>query len=155
MNDAESAQVRIDPRGSARRSPTAGNCGQGSKWLHPTTRRRIYERDGWKCVWCHVEVERPTLPEDGILVRGGIIHQASIDHVVPRSRGGSNRPSNLITCCARCNAKRGERSVPTFAEALVWPVWGVLGAKVAEEVARIERRVRAAQRRKLPRIENA
>lgn len=135
------AAVRIDPRGSARRSPTAGNRGQGGKWLHPATRVRIYARDEWRCVWCTNEVERPLLPEDGILVSGGVILQASIDHVVPRSRGGSNHPTNLITCCSRCNAKRGHRSVPEFA------------SFIACELAQIDvivRRVRNAQRRKLP-----
>ena len=125
-------------RSSARRSPTAGNRGQGSKWLRRTTRLRIYMRDGWCCVWCCCKVERPVLPEDGIPVGGGIIRQASIDHVVPRSRGGSNSPDNLITCCATCNAKRNDLSVPAFAEVLDWSSAPV-----------IVRRVRAAQKRKL------
>jgi hypothetical protein len=137
-----------DPRGSARRSPTAGNRGQGGKWLHPTTRRRIYERDGWRCVWCCAQVERNAV---------GIVRQATIDHVIPRSRGGSNRASNLITCCSLCNAKRGHRSVPAFAVALcgvsdqVPPVLvGYL--RHLEPIKMIVRRVRAAQRRKLPTI---
>lgn len=141
--------IRIDPRGSARRSPTAGNRGQGSKWLHPTTRLRIYERDGWRCVWCDTTVERPTLPEDGILVRGDIIRQASIDHVVPRARGGSNAHTNLITCCAYCNARRGDRSVPGFAAVACDDLY-LTNASYFAGIRRIVRRVRNAQRRKLP-----
>ena len=126
---------------TSRRSPTAGNRGQGGKWLHPTTRLRIYARDGWRCVWCTCEVERSTQPEDGILVRGDIIRQASIDHVVPRSRGGSNTASNLITCCAHCNPRRGDRSVFGFAALLF---------STREQIRACVLRVRAAQRRKLP-----
>ena len=144
--------VQIEPprRSSARRSPTAGNRGQGSKWLSKVTRRRIYERDGWRCVWCHAKVEQPTLPEDGILVSGGIIRQASIDHVVPRSRGGSNSPSNLITCCAQCNAKRGHRSVPAFAAMIAETHGCGCGECLVRAPDVIVRRVRAAKKRNLP-----
>lgn len=144
--------VQIEPprRKVTRRGPMAGNRGQGSKWLWPSTRRRIYERDDWRCVWCTEKVEQPTLPEDGILVSGGIIRQASIDHVVPRARGGSNDPRNLITCCAQCNAKRGHRSVPAFAKAIAETHGCGCGGCHVDSIAVIVRRVRAAKRRRLP-----
>lgn len=143
------ATQRIDPRGSARRSPTAGNRGQGGKWLNPRTRRRIYERDGWKCVWCscHVTIGLRILkPELRELLHSG---DASIDHVVPRSRGGSNNPRNLITCCVTCNAKRCHRSVPAFAALRVTDDT-LYGHHDCALIDRIVRRVRNAQRRKLP-----
>jgi|688.fasta_scaffold583313_2 hypothetical protein len=31
----------------------------------------------------------------------------SIDHVVPTSRGGSNRMENLVKCCHQCNSRKG------------------------------------------------
>lgn len=140
-----------DPRGSARRSPTAGNRGQGSKWLHPTTRRRIYERDGWRCVWCCVGVAKigvsgaEGVSVDDIVFADGLqIRQASIDHVVPRARGGSNAHTNLITCCVKCNARRNHRSVPEFAAALC------VATIRFESPKEIMRRIRNAQRRKLP-----
>jgi 5-methylcytosine-specific restriction endonuclease McrA len=143
------AAARIDPRGSARRSPTAGNREQGGKWLHPTTRRRIYERDHWQCVWCmcHVTIGLRILnPELRELLHS---RDASIDHVVPRSRGGSNNSSNLITCCVTCNAKRGDRSVPAFAMFRVTDN-ALYGHYERERINKIIRRVRNAQRRKLP-----
>jgi 5-methylcytosine-specific restriction endonuclease McrA len=150
MNSA--ATARVDPRGSARRSPTAGNRGQGSKWLHPTTRRRIYERDRWRCVWCRCEVAQlgmrgvKGVSVEGVVFTDGLqLRQASIDHVVPRTRGGSNNSSNLITCCVACNAVRGDQSVPEFARHQA--CWSEPPAMV------IVRRVRNAQRRKLPVLE--
>lgn len=124
----------------------SGNREQGSKWLHPPTRLRIYERDDWHCVWCMCPVERPRLPEDGILVRSGDIRQASVDHVIPRSRGGSNNAGNLITCCAQCNTKRRNKSVEEFARELAFDSPQIEGTAAAA----IVRRVRAAQGRKLP-----
>jgi len=50
----------------------------GSKWIWPNTRRRIYKRDGWRCVWCQRDVRS---------VRKA---QRTLDHVLPRSLGGTN-----------------------------------------------------------------
>lgn len=33
---------------------------------------------------------------------------ATIDHVIPRCRGGTNHPSNLVLCCRGCNDVKGE-----------------------------------------------
>lgn len=147
------ATRRIDPRGSARRSPTAGNRGQGSKWLHPTTRRRIYERDGYCCVWCGIGVAPlsrwAAFSGDSSYrdICADIDSGATVDHVVPRARGGSNEHTNLITCCSRCNAKRNHRSASAFAAELCR--YG------SYDAAYLMRRVRNAQRRKLPVISRA
>lgn len=84
-------------RSADRRSPVAGNAGQGMKWIRHTTRRRIYWRDGMCCVYC------------------GSGYNLSLDHVVPRAKGGSNRPSNLLTACLACNERRGETPLLIFA----------------------------------------
>ncbi|AXK76425.1 HNH endonuclease [Mycolicibacterium neoaurum] len=51
-------------------------------------RKYVYERDGFRCVWCNA-VERLTL-----------------DHVVPWSAGGSDHVDNLRTLCWDCNGHR-------------------------------------------------
>jgi len=66
----------------------------GSKWIWPATRKRIYARDGHACVHCG---EREDL---------------TLDHITPRSRGGSNKPTNLVTACRRCNTARGPSEYP-------------------------------------------
>jgi len=66
----------------------------GSKWIWPATRRKIYERDGWACVHC------------------GNDRELTLDHITPASRGGSHRPTNLVTACRNCNTARGARELP-------------------------------------------
>jgi 5-methylcytosine-specific restriction endonuclease McrA len=56
------------------------------------SRRVLFARDGWQCVYCGSESTRLTL-----------------DHVVPRSRGGTSVWENVVTSCAPCNHRKGDR----------------------------------------------
>src|SRR4051795_4677482 len=56
------------------------------------SRRALFARDGWRCVYCGSSSGRLTL-----------------DHVVPRSRGGDSVWENVVTSCAPCNMKKGNR----------------------------------------------
>lgn len=90
------------------RGKTAGNKGQGSKWITPKRRRQIYDRDGWKCVWCqsHVcNIPKCTKHTD----------IATLDHIIPRCCGGTNESTNLITACMKCNRLRGNSYWHDFA----------------------------------------
>lgn len=88
-----SGERAMNARPSSRRSPHAGNRGQGGHWIRERTRARIYARDNHCCIWCGVAVT-PKL-------------SACLDHVIPRERGGSNRHTNLVTSCFACNEARG------------------------------------------------
>ncbi len=56
------------------------------------SRRALFARDGWRCVYCGTAAGRMTL-----------------DHVVPRSRGGESVWDNVVTACAPCNLRKGDR----------------------------------------------
>ena len=58
------------------------------------SRRALFARDGWSCVYCGTAGGRLTL-----------------DHVVPRSRGGDSGWENVVTACAPCNLRKGDRSL--------------------------------------------
>lgn len=62
-------------------------------------RRNIFARDGNRCQYCG---KRFTTSE------------LSLDHVVPRSRGGDTTWENIVCSCVRCNVKKGGRT-PTEA----------------------------------------
>lgn len=78
---------------------------QGSRWIRRERRLAIYLRDGLACSYCGATVE-----EDGVVL--------SLDHVIPVSKGGTNRSSNLVTACRKCNSVRGDRDVAEFAQAV-------------------------------------
>lgn len=62
-----------------------------SRRLNPN-RNRIYKRDGHQCVYC------------------GSHKNLTIDHVLPKSRGGTNDWNNLVTSCVKCNLKKADRT---------------------------------------------
>lgn len=70
----------------------------------PCTRERRYlremviYRDGPQCFWC----EAP-LPDGS---------ERTLDHLVPRSLGGSNDAKNLVLSCRPCNEDRGAKVAP-------------------------------------------
>ncbi|MEB3228453.1 MAG: HNH endonuclease [Synechocystis sp.] len=59
----------------------------------PLTRRNLLERDRHTCQYCNYKGEQLTL-----------------DHVIPRSRGGGDTWENLVAACVRCNIKKGNRT---------------------------------------------
>jgi len=74
----------------------------GSHWLRPTTRLAIYLRDNFACVYCEKDLKR---------VKSKL---RTIDHIIPRENRGSNHPTNLVTCCKRCNDLKGTKLALDF-----------------------------------------
>ena len=60
----------------------------------PFSRRNLYRRDGNCCQFCGRRF--PT-------------HELSIDHVIPRSRGGRTNWENCVLACIPCNVRKGSR----------------------------------------------
>ena len=56
----------------------------------PLTRRAIFARDAGRCVYCDAPA-------------------TSIDHVIPRSRGGRHAWDNVVSSCRRCNHVKADR----------------------------------------------
>jgi 5-methylcytosine-specific restriction endonuclease McrA len=54
------------------------------------TKREIFRRDGYTCQYCGRQAAHLT-----------------IDHIIPRHRGGQHRWDNLVTACAACNRHKG------------------------------------------------
>jgi len=52
-----------------------------------------YSRQKGKCYWCNVKLN----------------NKYHVDHIVPLSRGGSNRPDNIVCACPHCNDSRGAK----------------------------------------------
>lgn len=61
--------------------------------------RAVYERDGWVCGICTEPVDREASWPDPL--------SASLDHVMPVSRGGTHSPDNAQCAHLICNVRKG------------------------------------------------
>lgn len=59
-------------------------------------RRNLWRRDKRRCQYCGMEPE----PDE-----------ITIDHIVPKSKGGESEFENCVLCCMKCNLKKGNRSL--------------------------------------------
>lgn len=58
----------------------------------PLTRRNIMHRDHYTCQYCGKKADM------------------TIDHVIPKSRGGKDKWDNVVAACLRCNISKGNRT---------------------------------------------
>ncbi len=65
------------------------------------SKRNVLVRDRFRCAYCGKKSARLT-----------------IDHIIPRSRGGRTNFENCVACCRACNIRKGSR---TPREAFMFP----------------------------------
>ncbi len=58
------------------------------------TKKSLWHRDAGECQYCSKNVT---------------ISNATIDHVIPKSKGGGHTWENLVIACSKCNGKKGDR----------------------------------------------
>ena len=58
------------------------------------TRREVFIRDNFTCQYC-----------------GRQSHDLTIDHIIPRSKGGPHTWENLVSACKPCNHRKGGKSL--------------------------------------------
>ena len=56
------------------------------------SRQNVFKRDGQKCQYC------------------GSSKDLTLDHVIPKSKGGKSTWNNLVTACKKCNSLKGDKS---------------------------------------------
>lgn len=67
------------------------------------SRRGVLVRDNYVCIYCGVK--------PGSIYKGKVLNKRdfSIDHIVPRSRGGRDTWTNTACACSYCNHRKGDR----------------------------------------------
>lgn len=63
--------------------------------VRPLSKKNLFHRDRGKCAYCGTQLTVKT---------------ATIDHIVPRSRGGKTRWENVVLSCSKCNESKGDRT---------------------------------------------
>ena len=57
--------------------------------------------NGVKCAYCHRKY-------DDIKVK------RTVDHIIPKSKGGETTPNNVLICCGTCNVDKGNENVEDY-----------------------------------------
>lgn len=85
------------------------------------SRRAVFVRDEHRCQYCGGDAD-------------------SIDHVVPRSRGGGEEWDNLVAACRRCNSSKRNRTPAEAGMRLLRPcrapgagAWSIVGVQAVPE----------------------
>jgi hypothetical protein len=111
-------EARHDAAAHANRTP-------GKRFAIPTAvKREVAARDGWRCRYCGLRlVSRDLIVGinarlgDAFVIDGSVerlMHPAAYllrytqDHMVPRSAGGTNEPSNVVAACGTCQFQKGD-----------------------------------------------
>jgi 5-methylcytosine-specific restriction endonuclease McrA len=87
----------------------------------PMTRAALMHRDRFCCAYCGAKAD-------------------TVDHVVPRSRGGDHSWENCVACCSTCNHRKGDKLL-TQGPALAAAVDGQRTRPVLGAISRRRRRV--------------
>jgi len=103
-----------------------------AKWIY--LRTRLAEAQNWKCCWCGHDCNDIA----------GHKRQATVEHVTPKSEGGTNDPDNLAMACASCNNKRGSMEIETFSRKV--KSGAIFGRKAANARVRHNKYLRKAEK---------
>jgi len=57
-------------------------------------KRNVLTRDGYECGYCGKDIKK----------------SGTIDHIIPRSRGGKSTFENSVAACGKCNSHKGDRT---------------------------------------------
>lgn len=78
------------------------------------SRKGVLARDNYMCIYCGV---RP-----GDVVRSKALTKSdfTVDHVLPRSRGGKDNWSNTACACYGCNHRKGDRMPGEAGMKMMW-----------------------------------
>jgi 5-methylcytosine-specific restriction endonuclease McrA len=83
---------------------------RGTRW----SRQGVLQRDGYCCIYCGIQAGGP---QRGRVLTG---RDFTVDHLIPRSRGGRNTWGNTACACPVCNHRKGNRTPHEAGMTLRW-----------------------------------
>lgn len=104
MDDAERVAAEVDLAWQKREQITY----QSTRAVRRALLAVLAERQNWRCCYCGTRIDGDSWQEN----------TPTFEHVIPRSRGGTDDPGNLVAACQRCNSQRSSAYWPEHRRAL-------------------------------------
>ncbi|MCK6579893.1 MAG: HNH endonuclease [Anaerolineae bacterium] len=78
------------------------------------SRRGVLVRDSFTCIYCQAT--------PGTVIKGKVLNRSdfTVDHIIPRSRGGKDTWVNTACACYHCNHRKGDRLAHEAGMKLAW-----------------------------------
>jgi 5-methylcytosine-specific restriction endonuclease McrA len=78
------------------------------------SRKGVLMRDNYTCIYCGVQ--------PGSMLKGKVFAKSdfTVDHIIPRSRGGRDQWTNTACACSGCNHRKGNRFAHEAGMRLSW-----------------------------------
>lgn len=83
---------------------------RGARW----SRRAVLQRDRFTCIYCGLKAN--DMQKGRLLTK----QDFTVDHLIPRSRGGQNTWGNTACACPVCNHRKGNRTPHEAGMVLRW-----------------------------------
>ena len=96
---------RLEPEAISARRTKSIRRGRPRGWLS-----ELCELQGWACHYCKRSMSRKPKRNPNLV--------ATLDHMLPVSRGGRNQRDNLCAACLECNRRKGSMTAEEFAIAM-------------------------------------
>lgn len=80
----------------------------------PWSRKGVLLRDNYRCIYCGVQA--------GDWFHGKILakHELTVDHILPKSRGGKDSWMNTACACPICNHRKGDKLPHEAGMKMLW-----------------------------------
>ncbi|MCC6802647.1 MAG: HNH endonuclease [Anaerolineae bacterium] len=78
------------------------------------SRRGVLVRDSYTCIYCKAQ--------PGNMIKGKVLGKSdfTVDHIVPKSRGGKDQWGNTACACYVCNHRKGDKMPNEAGMKLAW-----------------------------------
>ena len=109
MQIINEAPISITPFQKEYSNPLAAKLAfRRSKWVYKRT--RLAESQNWKCCYCGCSMNESH----------GKSNSVTVEHVTPKSMGGTDNQENLVAACYKCNNRRGTLNAFDFANGNIY-----------------------------------